>query len=86
VGRWVERRAATDGAIGRRFTIADVVEEAFLTAFETYADRPKAVPFGDWLDSLIDPAVKGLLRHPDELENVSLARNLQGVAPTREEK
>ena len=41
---------------------------------------------GRRLERLIDPAVKGLLRHPDELENVSLARTLQGVAPTREEK
>jgi ribosome-associated translation inhibitor RaiA len=86
VGRWVERDEAADGAIGRRFTIADVVEEVFLTAFETYAERPKEVRFGDWLEGLIDSAVKGLLRHPDELENVSLARTLQGVAPTREEK
>src|SRR5205823_5926343 len=34
-----------------------------------------------------DPAaVEELLRHPEELESVSLARTLQGVAPTREEK
>src|SRR5947207_656222 len=83
VGRWVERDPATDAAIGTRFTIADVVEEVFLTAFETYDDRPQGLRFGDWLDSLIDPAVKELLRHPEELESVSLARTLQGVAPTR---
>src|SRR5262245_50827320 len=41
VGRWVERDPVADGAIGRRFTIADVVEEVFLTAFETYDDRPQ---------------------------------------------
>ena len=86
VGRWVERDPASDAAIGTRFTIADVVEEVFLTAFETYDDRPQGLRFGDWLDRLIDPAVKELLRHPDELEAVGLARTLQGVAPTREEK
>ena len=86
VGRWVERDPAVDGAVGRRFTIADIVEEVFLTAFESYEDRPQGLRFGDWLDSLIDPAVKELLRHPEELECVSLARTLQGVAPTREEK
>jgi len=86
VGRWVERDPAADAAIGPRFTIADVVEEVFLTAFETYDDRPRGLRFGDWLDNLIDPAVKELLRHPEELESVSLARTLQGVAPTREEK
>jgi len=86
VGRWVKRDPAADAAIGTRFTIADVVEEVFLTAFETYDDRPQGLRLGDWLDSLIDPAVKELLRHPEELESVSLARTLQGVAPTREEK
>jgi ribosome-associated translation inhibitor RaiA len=86
VGRWVERDPAADGAIGTRFTIADVVEEVFLTAFETFDDRPHGLRFGDWLDNLIDPAVNELLRHPEELESVSLARTLQGVAPTREEK
>ena len=85
-GRWIERDPASDGAVGRKFTLADVVEEVFLTAFETYDDRPSEVRFGDWLDGLIDPAVKDLLRHPEELEAVSMARTLQGVARTREEK
>jgi hypothetical protein len=87
VGRWLERSAEADGRVGRTFTIADVVEEVFLDAFEGYPDRPKEVRFGDWLAGLIDPAVKELIRHPDEvLENVRLARTLQGVRPTREEK
>ncbi len=87
VGRWLERSAETDGHVGRTFTIADVVEEVFLDAFETYDRRPRGVRFGDWLDGLIDPAVKELVRHPsEELENISLARTLQGVQPTREEK
>jgi len=59
----------------------------FLDAFEGYEQRPKDVRFGDWLVNLIDPAVKEMLRHPDEvLENVSMARSLQGVQRTREEK
>jgi hypothetical protein len=87
VGRWLERSAETDGQVGRKFTIADVVEEVFLDAFEGYEDRPKGIRFGDWLASRIDPAVKELMRHPDEaLENVSMARSLQGVQRTREEK
>jgi hypothetical protein len=87
VGRWLERSAETDGQVGRRFTIADIVEEVFLDAFEGYDGRKREVRFGDWLDGLIDPAVKELMRHPDEvLANVSLARTLQGVRATREEK
>jgi ribosome-associated translation inhibitor RaiA len=87
VGRWLERSTAVDGQLGRRFTIADIVEEVFLDAFDGYEQRPKDVRFGDWLERLIDPAVKEMLRHPDQvLENVSMARSMQGVRPTREEK
>src|SRR5581483_6292217 len=43
VGRWVERSPDVDGEVGRRFTIADVVEEVFLDAFERFGDRPKGV-------------------------------------------
>jgi ribosome-associated translation inhibitor RaiA len=86
VGRWLERYAATDGQAGRRFTIADVVEDVFLAAFEDYEHRGKQVRFGDWLDGLIDPAIKALTRHPDEeLENVRMVRTLQGVPASREE-
>jgi ribosome-associated translation inhibitor RaiA len=87
VGRWLERSTATDGQVGRKFTIADVVEGVFLDAFEQYDQRPKGVRFGDWLANLIDPAVKELMNHTDaELENISMARSLQGVQPSREEK
>jgi ribosome-associated translation inhibitor RaiA len=87
VGRWVERSPHVDGQVGRRFTIADVVEEVFLDAFERFGERPKGVRFGEWLTGLIDPAVKELMSHTDEeLENVRMARTLQGVPATREEK
>jgi ribosome-associated translation inhibitor RaiA len=86
VGRWLERYAQTDGQVGRPFTIADVVEEVFLAAFEDHEHRGRQVRFGDWLDGLIDPAIKELTRHPDEeLENVRMVRSMQGVPATREE-
>ena len=87
VGRWLERSAAVDGQVGRKFTIADVVEEVFLDAFDQFDQRPRDVRFGDWLAGLIDPAVKDVLRNPDAvLQNVSMARSMQGVRATREEK
>jgi ribosome-associated translation inhibitor RaiA len=87
VGRWLQRSAETNGEVGRRFTIADVVEEVFLDAFDGYDRRAKDVRFGDWLEGLIDPAVKELMRDgDDERENISMARTLQGVPATREEK
>jgi len=74
-GRWVERYPEMNGQIGTRLEIADIVEEVFLDAFESYDHRPPTESFGEWLDGLIDPAVKELLRKPDaELENIRLAR------------
>jgi ribosome-associated translation inhibitor RaiA len=87
IGRWLERSPETDGQVGRRFTIADVVEGVFLATFDGYDRRPNGVRFGDWLTGLIDPTVKGLMTNTDdELDNVRMARTLQGVPATREEK
>jgi hypothetical protein len=58
----------------------------FLDAFEAWDGRPQDIPLGEWLTGMIDPAVKELMRHPDdELENVRMVRTLQGVPATREE-
>jgi ribosome-associated translation inhibitor RaiA len=74
-GRWVERYPELNAAVGRGIEIADLVEEVFLNAFEGYESRPQDVRFGDWLESLIDPAVKQLVEHRDEeLENINMAR------------
>jgi hypothetical protein len=75
VGRWIERYPALSARIGKGITIDDVVEEVFLDAFEAYGDRPRGNRLGDWLEGLIDPAIKELAAHPDEeLENINLAR------------
>jgi len=76
IGRWIERYPDVDRRIGRDLKVADVVEEVFLNAFEAYAHRPADVRFGDWLESLIDPAVKALQgRSEAELENINLVRS-----------
>jgi ribosome-associated translation inhibitor RaiA len=77
VGRWIERYPELEALMLREVTIEDVVEEVFLTAFDRWNERPDEVRFGDWLDGLIDPAVKMLLRNRDEeLENIRFARTL----------
>jgi ribosome-associated translation inhibitor RaiA len=79
-GRWVDRIPAVQGRIGRGLELADIVEEVFLTAFEQYDRRPAGLRFGDWLESLIDPAVKAIQAHPDqELENINLARSARAA-------
>jgi hypothetical protein len=77
VGRWVQRYPEAEARVGKGLALGDVVEEVFLNAFEGYAHRPADVPLHDWLDSLIDTSLKGLLRHPgEEHENASLSRTL----------
>src|SRR5262249_5289791 len=84
VGRWVERYPEVNAQIGARLKVADIVETVLLDAFEGYAHRSKGVRFGDWLEALIDPAIKALRTQPDEaLENVNRARSAVEVEPGR---
>jgi ribosome-associated translation inhibitor RaiA len=78
VGRWLQRYPEAEAQLHKRFRLGDFVEEVYLNAFENYARRPTDVPFHDWLDSLLDPSLKALLRHPDEeRENASFARTVR---------
>jgi ribosome-associated translation inhibitor RaiA len=76
VGRWVQRYPDLAARIDHGVKLDDVVEAVFLAAFDAYEQRPRDGRLGDWLERLIDPALKDLQRHPDELlENVNLARS-----------
>jgi hypothetical protein len=76
IGRWVERYPAVVARIGKGLEINDLVEEVFLDAFEGYGRRPAGLRFGDWLERLIDPAVKEVANgHKGELDNARFARS-----------
>jgi hypothetical protein len=78
VGRWVQRYPDAQARLGRDLSIGDLVEEVYLNAFEGFARRKAEVPLHGWLDGLIDPSLKTMLRHPDEeAENARLARTLR---------
>jgi ribosome-associated translation inhibitor RaiA len=80
VGRWVQRYPDAEAQVGKGLALGDLVEEVYLNAFEGYPHRPVAVPFHQWLDSLIDPALKALLRHPDqEKEIAGFARTVRDM-------
>ena len=73
-GRWVERYPEAVERLGDGLVMSDVVEEVFLLAFERFADRP-ARPMGEWLESLIDPAIQALLKNPAaEKENIEMVQ------------
>jgi ribosome-associated translation inhibitor RaiA len=77
VGRWIERYPEIASHLGESVTIADLVEEVYLNAFEQFTRRPQGVLPGQWFESLIDPSVQALLQSPDEeFENISFARSL----------
>lgn len=75
IGRWVQRVPEVQADIGNGLEIADIVEDVFLMAFEGYENRPIDVPFGNWLENLIDPAIQVLrTQRGQELENIELVR------------
>ena len=58
--------------------MGDVVEEVYLDTFERFTRRPTGVRLREWLDGLIEPSVRALLRHPDEeAAAASLARTMR---------
>ena len=78
IGRWVQRYPEVDEIAGANLPIAELIEEVFLNAFERFPEWPPTMQLGDWLESLVDPAIRNLLRHPEEeLEAVSFARTLR---------
>lgn len=78
VSRWVERYPEVERRLGADLTLADMVEEVFLNAFEYWDERPNNVPLGEWLEQLIDPSLKLLAEHPsEELENIQFAHTLR---------
>jgi len=80
VGRWVQRYPEAQAQVGNGLALGDLVEEVYLNAFEQFSRRSTDVPFAEWLDQLIDPSLKVLLRHPDEeRENASLVRSLRAT-------
>jgi hypothetical protein len=77
IGRWIERYPEVTARLDEQVYLEDIIEEVFLTAFDEYDNRPQAVPFGEWLESLIDPSVKLVSTADDEvLDNISFARTL----------
>jgi ribosome-associated translation inhibitor RaiA len=83
-GRWIERYPEVAARLGKGLDMDDVVESVFLDAFEGYKHRSREVRFGDWLDSLIDPAIKALRSHPeDQLENIRLVRTAREAQEKR---
>ena len=78
IGRWVQMYPQVDAMVGERLTLADIVEEVFLMAYEQFDSWHPEMLFGQWLETLIDPAVKAIARDPDgELEAISFQKTWQ---------
>jgi len=82
IGRWIERYPDLESHLNTELTVDDLVEEVLLNSFEQYNARSRSVRFGQWLEDLIDPSVRTILRNPDgELENIEFARTILGIRP-----
>ena len=78
VGRLVQRRPEAQARLGRDLLLGDLVEEVYLKAFEQFTRRPTAVRFSEWLDGLIDPSIRSMMRYPEEeREAASMARTVR---------
>jgi hypothetical protein len=77
-GRLVQRIDEAQARLGRDIRLGDIVEDVYLTAFEQWPRRRAEVPLSDWLEGLIEPSIRALLRHPDEeAEAARMARTLR---------
>jgi len=75
VGRWVQQYPEIQAKIGSHFAIADIVEETFIMAFDRYDQWRSEMFFGQWVETLIDPAMKAIAKDPEgELETISFQR------------
>lgn len=75
-GRWVQRFPEYEARIGKDIKMSDVTEEIFLTAFDQYHARPEGLHLSEWLENLIAPSIKALMRNTAaEKENINLARS-----------
>ena len=76
VGRRIELHPDAAAELGSTLEVDDVIEEVLVTAFSRFPRRP-APPesLGEWLESLIDGAIRALAEQPDERRNVSFLRS-----------
>ena len=71
IGRWVQRYPRVNEMIGEKIFLADITEEVFLMAFDQFDQWTPEQRFGQWLETLVDPAVKAIARDPEgELEAI----------------
>ena len=76
IGRWIQRYPQIQSMLGERFTIADVMEETFLMAFDNHDQWHPEMFYGQWIESLIDPALKAIAQDPEgELESISFLQS-----------
>lgn len=66
IGRWLGKYPEIQAEAEWPISVSDIVEEVFLNAFDQFDLRSHDVPPGDWLESLIDPAVQAILQSPDD--------------------
>jgi hypothetical protein len=75
VGQWLARYPRLQARVRDERALDECVEEVCLNAFERYTQRPAEVRLSPWLEDLIPPSLRSLLRNPEERENISMAQS-----------
>jgi len=80
VGRLVQRHPEAQARVGKELLLGDVVEGVYLNAFERFTRRPTDVRLSEWLEGLIEPSIRALMRYPEEeREATSMARSVRNA-------
>lgn len=80
VSEWLRRYPDLESMIladdDAAFSTADLVEEVFMLAFDQYGKWPREMFFGQWIETLIDPALENFANDPaGEAEKINYIRS-----------
>lgn len=85
IGRRIELHPDAAARLGDGLDLEDVVEEVFLTAFDRFDHRPTPPEgLGEWLETLIDDAIRAMVEQPEERRNISFLRSARGAGRSGE--
>ena len=75
IGRRIEMFPDAAARLDVDFSIGDIVEDVFLTAYERFDQRQTSgESLGEWLEKMIDDSIRSLAEDPDRRRNISWVR------------
>ena len=74
IGRGIDRDKRATRMLGDAFSLRDVIDGVYLTAFDRFEER-RGADLGEWLEGLVEESITALVNDPEgELENIERVR------------